>query len=74
MRGYTADERWALGIMGGPCIWADALTPEGARLDGMMRVLIERGCVHWLSMVDDSGTSFCLTELGRVAAKITRYT
>ena len=69
MRGFTPDERHALSLFAHPCRF-DATTPDGSRIDETMRDLIARGCVVYQRWADDTGTSFGLTELGRMAARL----
>jgi hypothetical protein len=74
VRGYTADERWALGVLSGPPGDFDAHEPVGARLEAAMLPLIERGCVRYRRFDDDAGTSFGLTDLGRLAFRLVTRT
>lgn len=72
MRPLSHDEQWALDILAGPHASLDARTPDGARLDAAMKTLIARGCVAWRRWDDDRGTSFALTDLGRLARRVAR--
>lgn len=70
MKGLSKDERWALDVLHGPSGNFDAHEPEGARLDAAMVTLVERGCVAYRRWPDDRGTSFRLTDLGRLARRV----
>ena len=70
MKALSAEERWALTEMASGRSNANAHDPYGARLDAAMPMLIERRCVTWKRWPDDRGTTFSMTELGKLALRV----
>lgn len=71
MRGYAPAERRALQECRTPPSYWDAKTPEGAFIDAGMISLVERGCATATRV--DGGTTFKLTELGRIARRLVEH-